>query len=79
MVHRLSQKAGLRSGVTTHTLRHSFATHLLEHGTELVYIQELLGHRNPKTTLLYARISPQSLRKVTSPLDRLDWRAPDLG
>lgn len=79
MVHHLSQKAGLRSGVTTHTLRHSFATHLLEHGTELVYIQELLGHRNPKTTMLYARISPKSLRKVTSPLDRLDWRSPDLG
>ena len=79
MVHHLSQKAGLRSGVTTHTLRHSFATHLLEHGTELVYIQELLGHRNPKTTMLYARISPKSLRKVTSPLDRLGWRSPDLG
>lgn len=79
MMRRLSQKAGLRPGVTAHTLRHSFATHLLEHGTELVHIQELLGHRSPKTTLLYARISPRSLRQVTSPLDRLDWRSPDLG
>ena len=79
MMSRLSEKAGLRPGVTTHTLRHSFATHLLEHGTELVYIQELLGHRNVKSTLLYARISPRSLGKVTSPLDRLDWKAPDPG
>lgn len=77
MVRRLSQKAGLRPGVTTHTLRHSFATHLLEHGTELVYIQELLGHRSLKTTLLYARVSPRSLSKVTSPLDWLDWRVPE--
>ena len=78
MVRRLSQKAGLRPGVSTHTLRHSFATHLLEHGTELLYIQELLGHRSPKSTLLYARISPRSLRQVTSPLDCLEWRAPEL-
>jgi len=79
MVRRLSEKAGLRPGVTTHTLRHSFATHLLEHGTEVVYIQELLGHRNLKSTLLYTRISPRALGKVTSPLDRLDWKAPDPG
>lgn len=78
MVRRLSEKAGLRPGVTTHTLRHSFATHLLEHGTELPYIQELLGHKCIKTTMLYARVSPSALRKVTSPLDRLDWRSPDL-
>ena len=78
MVHRLSGKAGLRKGVTCHTLRHSFATHLLERGTELPYIQELLGHRSLKTTLLYARISPRALKKVTSPLDRLDWEVPEL-
>lgn len=79
MVRRLSEKAGLRPRVTTHTLRHSFATHLLEHGTEVVYIQELLGHRSLKSTLLYTRISPRALGKVTSPLDRLDWKAPGLG
>lgn len=79
MVRRLSEKAGLRPGVTTHTLRHSFATHLLEQGTEVVYIQELLGHRSVKSTLLYTRISPRSLRKVTSPLDRLGWNASDPG
>lgn len=78
LVHRLSATAGLRPGVTTHTLRHSFATHLLEHGTELPYIQELLGHSSIKTTMLYARVSPHALRKVISPLDRLDWRAPEL-
>lgn len=78
MVRRLSNRAGLRPGVTTHTLRHSFATHLLEHGTELPYIQELLGHKSIKTTMLYARVSPQALRRVISPLDRLDWRAPEL-
>lgn len=78
MVHRLSEKAGLREGVNTHTLRHTFATHLLESGTELPYIQELLGHRNVKTTMLYTRVSPRALNKVTSPLDRLDWKAPEL-
>jgi len=78
MVRCLSERAGLRERVTTHTLRHSFATHLLEHGTELPYIQELLGHRNIKTTMLYLRVSPPALRKVISPLDRLDWRAPEL-
>lgn len=74
MVHRLSRKAGLRPGVTTHTLRHSFATHLLEHGTELLYIQELLGHYSLRSTTLYLRISPRALQKVSSPLDRLNWR-----
>ena len=78
MVRRLSEKAGLREGVTTHTLRHSFATHLLEHGTELPYIQVLLGHRNVKTTMLYLRVSPPALRKVISPLDQLGWETPDL-
>jgi integrase/recombinase XerD len=78
MVRALSQRAGLRERVTTHTLRHSFATHLLEHGTELPYIQELLGHRSIKTTMLYLRVSPPALRKVISPLDRLDWEVPEL-
>jgi integrase/recombinase XerD len=78
MVRWLSAKAGLRAGVTTHTLRHSFATHLLEQGTQVPYIQELLGHKSIKTTMLYTRVSPSALRKVISPLDRLDWRAPEL-
>lgn len=78
MVRRLSGKAGLRPPATAHTLRHSFATHLLEHGTQLPYIQELLGHRHLQTTMLYTHISPRALRNVISPLDSLDWKAPEL-
>jgi site-specific recombinase XerD len=78
MVHRLGEKAGLRESVTAHSLRHSFATHLLEQGTEVPYIQELLGHKSIRTTMLYTRISPRALSRVVSPLDRLDWRPPDL-
>jgi integrase/recombinase XerD len=78
MVSRLGEQAGLRHHITAHTLRHSFATHLLERGTEVPYIQELLGHRSIKTTMLYTRVSPRALNKVISPLDRLDWKAPEL-
>ena len=78
MVRRLSDKAGLHPPVTAHTLRHSFATHLLEHGTQLPYIQELLGHRHLQTTMLYTRITPRALNEVISPLDHLAWRAPEL-
>lgn len=65
------RKAELTKPVTAHTLRHSFATHLLEHGTSLRYIQELLGHESYKTTLIYTHVSPASLSRVVSPLDRL--------
>jgi site-specific recombinase XerD len=78
LVSRLGEQAGLRYHITAHTLRHSFATHLLERGTEVPYIQELLGHRSIKTTMLYTRVSPRALNKVISPLDRLDWKAPEL-
>ena len=62
-------KSGIKKRVTPHTLRHSFATHLLEQGIDLRYIQELLGHSNSKTTEIYTHVSNKQLGKIKSPLD----------
>lgn len=64
-------KAGINKKVGIHSLRHSYATHLLESGTDVRFIQELLGHKDIKTTLLYTHVTDNSIRKIISPLDKL--------
>jgi len=65
------QKAGIKKKVTLHGLRHSYATHLLEAGTDLRYIQELLGHKSSKTTEIYTHVTEKSIQKIRTPFDDL--------
>lgn len=65
------RKARISKPVTLHWLRHSYATHLLESGTDLRYIQELLGHRSSKTTEIYTHVTEKSIQKIRSPFDDL--------
>jgi len=65
------KKAKINKKIGIYGLRHSFATHLLENGTDIKFIQELLGHQDIKTTAIYTKISNNSVRKVKSPLDNL--------
>lgn len=71
IIKAAAKRAGITKPVTLHTLRHSFATHLLENGTDIRYIQNLLGHASPKTTMIYTHVSNASVSKIKNPFDYL--------
>jgi integrase/recombinase XerD len=71
VLQQLIIKLNIRKKVSLHTLRHSYATHLLEAGTDIRYIQELLGHHSPKTTMIYTHVSSKKISEMFSPFDEL--------
>ena len=72
IMKRAVKKAGIKKHATVHTLRHSFATHLLENGTDIRFIQELLGHKRLETTQIYSHISKIAFDRIKRPLDNLN-------
>ena len=69
IVKKAAEKAGINKHITPHSLRHSFATHLLEHGIDIRYIQKLLGHSDIRTTMIYTNVSKKDISKIKSPID----------
>ncbi len=69
IVKNSARKSGIKQKVTPHMLRHSFATHLLENGTDLRYVQVLLGHNSTKTTEIYTQVAINNIKEIKSPLD----------
>jgi integrase/recombinase XerD len=69
--NQAKQKAGIKKPITFHSLRHSFATHLLESGTDIRFIKDLLGHNDIRTTVRYTHVSKKSISQIESPLDKL--------
>jgi integrase/recombinase XerD len=74
--HDAAEAAGLDKNVTVHTLRHSFATHLLEQKVDIRVIQGLLGHRNINSTTRYTRVAVDTIRQIQSPLEQLNIESP---
>lgn len=77
IMRRAVQASRINKQATVHTLRHSFATHLLEGGTDIRYIQSLLGHSSIKTTMVYTHITSGKMARIISPLDQMDLSPPD--
>ena len=69
LIDRAGKRAGIKRKITPHMLRHSFATHLLESGTDFRYIQTLLGHNSSKTTEIYTHVATNAFKSITNPLD----------
>ena len=72
MFNKYKEQAGITKPATIHSLRHSFATHLLENGADLHHIQLLLGHSSPKTTTVYLHVRRVDLQKIASPFDLIN-------